>query len=530
MKIQWAGVLGSVFLLSACASDSSLMKGPAADVAPANEVAPTGYEAGAAKLRQNLNRHIVQTPGAAKNVILFVGDGMSIPTVTATRIYQGQLLGGSGEEHSLSFDQFPFVGLSHTYNTDAQTPDSAGTMTAMVTGMKTRAGVLSVGPEVITGHCASQQGHDLTSILTLAELAGKRTGIISTARITHATPAALYANTVNRDWENDAELSDEAKTNGCEDIASQFVSYASRASAATGSRIDGPDVTLGGGAASFLPQGFAGLPYKGKRADGRNLIAEWESSARGGVFVSTKSELAAVASGQLPVLGLFSASHMSYEANRVAMQSQEPSLADMTRKAIELLKDQNGFFLMVEAGRIDHAHHAGSAAGALTDAVALSEAVAVALELTSAEDTLMIVTADHSHVMTIAGYPRRGNPILGQVVPIGEEEVALASDGAPYTTLSYANGRGFADLGNETNADVRYASEARAGRHLHEGVDTTAPGYHQESLVPLGSETHGGDDVAIFASGPGAHLLSGSLEQHVIFHVMRFMANLPEAQ
>ncbi len=106
--------------------------------------------------------------------------------------------------------------------------------------------------------------------------------------------------------------------------------------------------------------------------------------------------------------------------------------------------------------------------------------------------------------------------------------MALATDGAPYTTLSYANGRGYADFGGETNADVRYASEVKAGRHLHAEVDTTSPGYHQEALVPLNSETHGGDDVGIFASGPGAHLLSGSLEQNVIFHVMRYMADLPE--
>jgi alkaline phosphatase len=512
------GISVLLALGSGCASTTQL----------AQPEQPTNtYFGGEQKLEAALNRVINQTPGAARNVILFVGDGMSIPTVTASRIYAGQARGQTGEEYNLSFDSFPFAGLSRTYNTDAQTPDSAGTMTAMVTGVKTRAGVLSVGPGVQTGECASQSGHELMSILTLAELAGKSTGIVSTARITHATPAALYANTVNRDWENDAELSDEAKSHGCEDIASQLLTYPARASAWTGKPIDGPELVLGGGAANFLPTNQDDSAFNGKRKDGRNLVSEWQNADRQGAFVKDRSELEQLDQTDLPVLGLFQSSHMSYRADRPDATSTEPSLAELTEKAIELLSSEKGFFLMVEAGRIDHAHHAGSAVGALTDTVELSDAVARARALTSDSDTLIIVTADHSHVMTMAGYPKRGNPILGKVVNIGEDEPKLAADGAPYTTLSYANGRGFAELGAETNADVRYGLPVQGGRHLKHDTDTESPGYHQEALVPLSSETHGGDDVAIYASGPGAHLLSGSLEQNVIFHVMRYMADLP---
>lgn len=507
----------------------ALGSGCASTIQVAQTEQPTNtYIGGEQKLESALNRVINQTPGAARNVILFVGDGMSIPTVTASRIYAGQAQGQTGEEYNLSFDSFPFAGLSRTYNTDAQTPDSAGTMTAMVTGVKTRAGVLSVGPGVQTGECVSQQGKELMSILTLAELAGKSTGIVTTARITHATPAALYANTVNRDWENDAELSDEAKSQGCEDIASQLLSYPARASAWTGTPIDGPELVLGGGAANFLPKDQDNGTFKGKRTDGRNLVSEWQNADRKGVFVKDRSELEQLDQTNLPVLGLFQSSHMSYSADRPELTSTEPSLAELTEKAIELLSSETGFFLMVEAGRIDHAHHAGSAFGALTDTVELSDAVVRAKALTSDSDTLIIVTADHSHVMTIAGYPKRGNPILGKVVNIGEEEPKLAEDGAPYTTLSYTNGRGFAELGDETNADVRYGLPVQGGRHLKHDSDTESPGFHQEALVPLSSETHGGDDVAIYASGPGAHLLSGSLEQNVIFHVMRYMADLPK--
>ncbi|MEY2908219.1 MAG: hypothetical protein RLZZ602_742, partial [Pseudomonadota bacterium] len=118
---------------------TSLVAHASAESTPQGKV--NGYEAGQSALNAALNRSLNQQRGAAKNVILFVGDGMSIATVTAARIYEGQSLGLSGEEHNLAFDDFPFAGLSRTYNTDAQTPDSAGTMTAMVTGVKTRMGV-----------------------------------------------------------------------------------------------------------------------------------------------------------------------------------------------------------------------------------------------------------------------------------------------------------------------------------------------------------------------------------------------------
>ncbi|WP_272990111.1 alkaline phosphatase, partial [Spongiibacter tropicus] len=119
--------------------------------------------------------------------------------------------------------------------------------------------------------------------------------------------------------------------------------------------------------------------------------------------------------------GLFNESHMQYEADRNNDIAGEPSLRDMTAKAIQILDNNpEGFFMMVESGRIDHAHHAGNAYGALTDAIELSEAVAKAVELTNPEETLIIVTADHSHVFTIAGYPKRGNPILGKVVSVGK--------------------------------------------------------------------------------------------------------------
>ena len=132
----------------------------------------------------------------AKNIILFIGDGMDVATVTAARILEGQNKGLSGEENFLSFGQFPFLGLVKTYNVDAQTPDSAGTMTAIMSGMKTDFGVLGVNEHVGRGDCNSQSGNEVISALALAEIAGLSTGLVSTARITHATPAEAYAHIV----------------------------------------------------------------------------------------------------------------------------------------------------------------------------------------------------------------------------------------------------------------------------------------------------------------------------------------------
>jgi alkaline phosphatase len=120
----------------------------------------------------------------------------------------------------------------------------------------------------------------------------------------------------------------------------------------------------------------------------------------------------------------------------------------------------------------------------------------------------------------MAGYPRRGNPILGKVVPAWSDEPMLDDNGQPYTTLGYMNGRGFRDYGDEPNADTTYAEPALSGRQDLSEVDTTAMGFHQEALVPLNSETHGGEDVAVYAIGPGAAAASGANEQSLLFHVM----------
>ncbi len=478
---------------------------------------------------------VVKESGKAKNVILFVGDGMGISTVTAARIMAGQLEGKLGEEHQLSFEKMPFSGFSKTYNVDAQTPDSAGTMTAMASGLKTDAGVIGVDEDIERGNCATVAGNELVTATELAEIAGKSTGIVSTARITHATPAATYAKSADRNWEDVSDMPEAAVTAGCEDIASQLVNFEANLEARyEGLDVDGLEVVMGGGRRHFLPKDAAFnsadavSSVEGDRTDGRDLTAEWKAKYPAGQYVMDQAGFDAIdADTTERVFGLFNESHMQYEADRANDVAGEPSLAEMTAKAIDVLDNNaNGFILTVEAGRIDHGHHAGNAYNALSDTIELSKAVQVALDKTSIEDTLIIVTADHSHVFTIAGYPKRGNPILGKVVPVGSDEPSLAADNMPYTTVGYTNGGGFRDLGDETDADAGYNFAPVTGRVDLTDVGTTTPGFHQEAVVPLGSETHAAEDVGVYAVGPGAHLVTGTNEQSLIFHVMDYAADL----
>ncbi|REL31552.1 alkaline phosphatase [Thalassotalea euphylliae] len=515
-----------------CAPTITNASGGAADVTSTNTWFTQAKRR--VEIAQNRAEAIEIAKGQAKNVILFVGDGLGISTITAARIMAGQQAGLAGEEYELSFDKFPYSGFVKTYNVDAQTPDSAGTMTAMMSGVKTDVGVIGVAEGISRSDCASVAGQELVTALEMAEIVGKSTGVISTARITHATPAATYAKSADRNWEDVSDMPADAVAAGCEDIASQLVNFESNLEARfAGLDVDGIEVMFGGGRRHFLPKdaafntGDAVSSVEGDRTDGRDLTAEWQAKYSAGQYVIDQAGFDAINPATTErVFGLFNESHMLYEANRSEDALGEPSLTEMTAKAIDVLDNNDeGFFLMVESGRIDHGHHAGSAYNALTDTIEFAKAVDAAVKATNPEDTLIIVTADHSHVFTIAGYPKRGNPILGKVVSVGNEEPSLAADGLPYTTVGYTNGRGFKDLGNETDADVAYSMEVVNDRQDLTTVNTESSGFHQEALIPLSSETHAGEDVGVYAMGPGAHLVTGTNEQSLIFHVMNHAAD-----
>lgn len=467
------------------------------------------FKAAQAQLAANLAKQPIT--GKAKNIVLFIGDGMGISTVTAARILEGQKRGVDGESNNLSFEVFPYGALSKTYSHDGQVSDSAPTATAMTTGVKTKNDIIGLNSDAVLKDCEGSKGKEVTTIFELAEAAGLATGIVSTARITHATPAAAYAHSALRDWEDDKQMGDQVGK-GCKDIADQLVNWPAG---------DGFEVALGGGRRHFLPVETADPEDEGKmgeRTDKRDLTKEWIAKSNNNVVVYDKAGFDAVdvASGA-KMLGLFERSHMEYEIDRAKDTKGEPSLTEMTKKAIaRLAQDTDGYVLMVEAGRIDHAHHEGNAARALTDTIEFSEAIKATLELTKREDTLIVVTADHGHSFTINGYPKRGNSILGLAIDV-DGETMTGADGKPYTTLSYANGPGavFPAIKEGETA----AQPAGIRPDLSE-IDTEAHDYKQQALVPMGSETHAGEDVGIYAWGPQAHLFAGVVEENYIYHVL----------
>ncbi len=452
----------------------------------------------------------------AKNVILFIGDGMDPTTVAAARIFDGQSRGEDGEENLLAFEKFPYVAYSKTYTTDYQVADSAGTASAMLTGVKTRSGVLSISADAPRGDCAAALNAVVPTLAEIAKRAGFSVGVVSTAAITHATPGAVYAHSPDRDWADDSALPEAAKEAGCKDIAQQLIDFPYG---------DGIDVALGGGRRRFLPSTSAdpetGNP--GRRADGRDLTAEWVEKSDNHKYVWNKDDLDATPSSS-KLLGLFEPSHLKIEMERAEDEAGEPSLTDMTEKAIEVLsRNEDGFFLMVEAGRIDHAHHFGSARGALTETQEYAKAVARARAMTSEKDTLIIVTADHGHTLAFQGYPAKGNDILGLAAGKNDdgvyEPMNAAGDDKPYTTLVYANGPGSVFTNGVDLSD---------GRPVPTQEELDNPRYRPQALIPTGGETHGGQDVPVYASGPNAHLISGVFEQNYIFHVMADALDLDE--
>ena len=602
--------------------------------ATTNESKASQISANKTKLNAIKTQSYQLPPTRAKNVILFVGDGMGISTITAARILEGQnnalkaTLDGTnnysaGENNLLSFEEFPYSALSRTYSVNQQVSDSAPTMTAMVTGVKNNDGALSVSADVVRGNDLTSDAQKLTTIAEQAKAKGLSVGIVTTARVTHATPGACYAHVSERNWECDTDFTTGnnvalGRTPTTKDIAAQLLDCNGGKSL---------DVVLGGGRYYFMKNNQYDPEYTyitGKRtATGRDLINEWKklpnrvwnvntgslnSNAASlgdnlrSAYVWNKAQFDVVKAnpaGYDRLLGLFEPSHVQYEADREAADpGKEPSLADMATTAVDMLsKNRNGYFLMVEGGRIDHAHHAGNAYRALTDTIAFSDAVrAVAAKVSS--DTLIVVTADHSHTFTIAGYPVRGNPILGVVteptvkagtlsnnyVNSGTTTVVNDMLGLPYSTLGYANGPGYTGAsyqysylatgtidnsatppsGNTVPASSKIlVSQGTQNLFVNTGVPsdsggissykdkktfvgitsggsittgtsttiqkarpsltlaiTSSPLYLQESTYPLVSETHGGEDVGIFAKGPNAHLFRGSLEQSMIYWIM----------
>ena len=464
--------------------------------------------------QSTLQEHLQRQPntGRAKNVILMIADGNGVTTNYITRLFVGQKEGGMGDDYVLPYEAFPNLAMSKTYNLNAQTPDSAPTAGAMNTGVKQLFNTINLSEKGVYEDCASVAGNELT---TFAEMLKdeKPVGIVSTARITHATPAAVYAKTASRDWEDSVPEGCTTQT----DIATQLIDQMEAGTI---------DLAMGGGRRHFVPEGTTLAEQegsKGHRPDGVNLIDRATGMGAQYAF-DTASFKALDLKADAPILGLFEDSHMKYEHDRA--DDDEPSLEDMTRAAIGYLKNRggdNGFYLEVEAGRVDHANHDGNAFRTVTDGEAFAKAVAAADELTDDADTLIIVTSDHEHSIALNGYCGRGSPVLGLCYEVNVETAGgkymhaetpnMGADKKPYTVVGFLNGAGSVLV---EQADGTFSGE-RAAVTEEQAQDSE---YLQQALVPMSSETHSGVDVAIYAKGPWSHLFDGTVEQNYIFHVM----------
>lgn len=431
----------------------------------------------------------------AKNILFFLGDGLGITTMTAARIY------AVGEDGDLTLDTLPESAFVKTYSNDAQVTDSAASMSAYMTGVKVNNGVISMSTDTLRA-AACHNGRPMPTLAEIAKQRGMAAGVVSTTSVTDATPAATFAHVCNRVREHD--------------IAAALAPGGAGYNAALGP--NGLDVIFGGGSDSFTA-----AAQGGKRSDGRDLLAELK--AKGYRTASNTAQLAALdaRSGQ-PVIGLFAPANMNFDAARD--RAKEPSLAEMTGKAIGVLsQNPNGFFLMVEGGMIDIALHDTNAKRALQDTVAFDRALKAAIDQMRAIDpglkqTLIVVTADHDHSLLLNGYSRRTGKttdtepgVLGLVRNPGDGKLRLDRDGAPYTIIGFGNG------------DHR-VSGSRAAVPLLTDAIVTADDYHQEATVPVkaGYETHGGTDVYLGAVGAGAERFRGTIENTRVFELIKAAA------
>ncbi len=306
-----------------------------------------------------------------KNLIVLIADGCGAEQYTLARWFKGE---------PLALDQIR-VGAVKTYIADSLVADSAPASTAFATGYRTSGKFISVGPKnpTLPGVPAPDPGlsyKPVASVLEGAKLLGKATGIVVTSRVTHATPAAYYAHVPSRQMEND--------------IMEQGV-------------YQNLDVVLGGGKRHLLSQ-----KYGGKRTDDENLMEVLPE--RGYTLVASAQELQQVKSGK--VYGIFADNHLEAEIDRPEFAPQQPTLKDMTRKAMELLSpDPDGFFLLVEGSQVDWACHANDPTHLLGDLVMFDRAVQAALDFAQKDGhTLVLAFSDHNcGGMSIGNYATSGS-------------------------------------------------------------------------------------------------------------------------
>jgi alkaline phosphatase len=421
-------------------------------------------------------------PTRPQAVILMIGDGMGVSQVSFARY----LRFGASDGH-FAFEGLPELGLVTTWSTSNAVTDSGAASTAFSAGVKTDNRVVGLGPD----------GRSTRTLADLAQAKGWRVGYVTTTRITHATPAAFYAHHENRDDE-------------CA-IAEQLL-------------VQRPDVALGGGLTFFDPDS---PDCRGVRPGGRDLLAEARSA---GYTIWQRYE---AAPQPLPdrLLGLQARGHlaMQLDERQIPADRRDPALARLSELALEVLsRREQPFFLLIEGGRIDHGGHAFDAASVAAEIDAFDEAVAAVRAFQRRNpETLVVVTADHAtgglavnEFVDWAGIKRQRASVEWMTAQIRDAEPSL-EDLASWT--------GFADWRAEELQSVRaasgsYAARRALGRALAErnGV-TFVPRVDDAEVATHG---HTGEDLAIYAGGPGSERFRGRLDNTDIARRLAEVADL----
>lgn len=412
------------------------------------------------------------------NVILFIPDGFGPAHGTMAREYKRTYL-RTGD--TLALDGIE-VGAIRTHASDSLITDSAASATAYATGVKTFNGAIGVDDE----------RRPLATVLQAARQRGLATGVVTTTRVTHASPGSFVAHVPSRSMENE--------------IAEQLLQTR-------------PDLAIGGGLRFFLPEDGGGA-----REDGRNLVEE----ARAAGYTVALDRKAFDDVSTLPLLALLADDHLPYEVDR---QSGEPSLADLTRKALALLSAQEkGFFVMIEAGRIDHGAHANDIAATLHDVLAFDEAMRVALDFVERDgNTLLISVADHE-----TGGLTLGRSIDGRSGYAWHPQVVArvkASHGPIMAALRERSGevatvlREFTEIDDLSEAETEaLASAAESGGRGLSGVLVEI--ISRRAAIGWTTGGHTAVDVRLHAAGVGRERLAGNHDNTFIGRIIEQMLGL----
>lgn len=464
-------------------------------------------------LTQNVNYQVVQEKASqlAKNVIVFIGDGMSLQAKELGRILSKGLSEGKFND-VLNMEKMPNLAVITTSGYDSLVTDSANSMSAYMTGNKSVVNAMGVYENSTPNPLDDPKVENLSEILARSK--GMSYGMVTTAAITDATPAAVSAHTRRRALQDF--------------IAADFLN-----------RNHPPAVLLGGGSQYFLPLSTPGS----KRKDNRDLIAEYK--AAGYQFAGNKTELNNTNSNA-PLLGLFNLNTLNVYMDRAFLPknphvlkgfNDEPGLVDMTKKAIAVLeKNPKGFFLMAEGGSIDKQLHTMDWQRATYDTIEFDQAIKYAQDYSKAHgnNTLIIVVADHAHGISISGTYKEEN---GKV---GREAVRVYGE-AGWPTFRDDNHDGFPDNPDpDVTIAVQYANAPDHYENYRFQKEPTVPAtVTRDGLVvanpkraPQGarlvqgdlptttgesSEVHSADDVILMAQGPGAEYFHGVMDNTELF-------------